>query len=650
MGHTRRSAGASGGSDRGTTGRDPWGSTEAEYARPVGDADATSSIARPRVLHTAYALVGGVVLWFTIATVYSSDRGLDLSDEGLYILAADPPSRTATWFTPWGWQTSLLLRLVGNDLARLRTLAVWLLVVLGGTLGWAIGQRVGARALAIVGAAGGPMLAASLLRTPGYNWVNLAGLLIGATGTIVATTLDGHHSDDNDDHHGKPRRRMHAAAALIALGVLCSTPAKPTSGPFLLIAAAALIVSCIGRRRTLRLAALVAAWAVAIVGLAVVTGTWPHNFASIILRSREWPVLHENQTLAGAVHDLLRTPKVAWHELRRLRIAAYLLIFTAAVTAALVRHRPNASLTMRCAPLALATIAAVGVAAPLPVLGGQGPAERFAWGGTVNAAVLLTAGAGLHLYTNWHGAERGTHRRSIAIAAFLVVLAFSYSFGSAIGVYHQTALAVVLLWLAAGVLTAATAQKVRSVAVAMIAIASTVMLVSNLVDSRNHPFRNVGLARQTTPIELGTHGAELVVDEGTASFVTRFGVSAAAGGWCAGTPLIGLSGQWSTTLSYALGARVPETLMITTPGYDAAVAVGAYTMRSLRTPRWHDAWLITSDPSTDGPKVAAQVRALLDQLPADVNRTFPADYTLVTDVDGIQLWRPTGAATACGTR
>ena len=620
--------------------------TEAEYARPVGDANATSSIARQRVLHTVYALVGGVVLWLTIATVYSSDRGLDFSDEGLYILAADPPSRMATWFTPWGWQTSLLLRLVGNDLARLRTLAVWLLVALGGTLGWAIGRRVGARALAIVGATGGPMLAASLLRTPGYNWVNLAGLLIGATGTIVATTLAAAEANDNEH----TRRRMHAAAALIAPGVLCSTPAKPTSGPFLLIAAAALIVFCIGWRRTLRLAAFVAAWAVAIVGVAVVSGTWPHNFASIILRSRDWPVLHENQTLGGAVHDLLRTPKVAWHELRRLRIAAYLLIFTASVTAALVRRRPNATLTTRCAPLGLATIAAVGVAVPLPVLGGQGPAERFAWGGTVNAAVLLTAGAGLHLYTNWRGAERGTHRRSIAIAAFLVVLAFSYSFGSAIGVYHQTALAVVLLWLAAGVLTTATPPKVRSVAVAMIAIASTVMLVSNLVDSRNHPFRNVGLARQTTPIGLGTHGAGLLVDEGTASFVKRFDVSAAAGGWCAGTPLIGLSGQWSTTLSYVLGARVPETLMITTPGYDAAVTVGAYTMRSLRTPRWHDAWLITSDPSTDSPKVAAQVRALLDQLPADVNRTFPADYALVTDVDGIQLWRPTGAATACGTR
>jgi hypothetical protein len=44
--------------------------------------------------------------------------------------------------------------------------------------------------LALVGALGAPLLTSSFLRTPGYNWVNLVGLLIATSGAVLAVMLD----------------------------------------------------------------------------------------------------------------------------------------------------------------------------------------------------------------------------------------------------------------------------------------------------------------------------------------------------------------------------------------------------------------------------------------------------------------------------
>ncbi len=589
----------------------------------------------------------GALLWPLVAWAFSSDRGLDFQDEGLYLLAADPPSKTSGWVTPFGWSTAPFFRLVGHSIADFRTLGVWLAIAVGAALGWVLGRwvahdtpdhrwrlwcRVG---LALIGAAGAPFYASSLLRTPNYNWVNLIGLTVGGIGTVVALHLP--------EATLTRSRTAHGSAALLALGACFAVPSKPTSGVFLLVAAGAVVLRRLDRRRALQFAALVTGWGVGVVAVAVVSGLWPVSFLSTLWRSTSFPPLHPNQTIGGALKDVLRTPKVAAQSLRQLTTASKALVGLA-IGAALVLRRRGAPWWVRCAPLALTVVAAIGTEVPWPLLGGTSPAFRFAWVGTANADTLLLLGAALHLFVNWRHTAPADRRRAVEIAAFTLVLAMAFSFGSAMGVYHQMGLATALLWLAAAAVVALTSVGTQQLAqlapITLLSVAALLMVGGNTLDSRHHPFGNLEVADQTTPVRIGAHDAPLLVDADTATFVEAVRTQARAAGFCNGTPLIGMAWSWSSTVPFMIGAKVPDELLLTLFGYENAPKVLDVTMRFVRGPVWRDAWVLTTDPATIEPRQAAELRAALDRLPAANGRHFPDDYRLATDVDGTQLWRP----------
>jgi hypothetical protein len=287
---------------------------------------------------------------------------------------------------------------------------------------------------------------------------------------------------------------------------------------------------------------------------------------------------------------------------------------------------------------------------PWPVLGGNSPAFRFAWVGTANAATLLLLAAALHLFVNWRFTESADRRRSIEIAVFTLVLTIGFSFGSAMGVYHQMGLASSLLWLAAAVVIALTsigrAGLARLTPIGVVAVAAVLMVAGNTIDSRHHPFGNLDVADQTTPVTIGRHDTPLLVDADTATFVDALRTDARSAGFCNGTPLIGMAWSWSSTVPYMIGAKVPDELLLTLFGYDKAPAVLDMTMRFVRGPVWRDAWVLTTDMSTLEPAQAAELRAALDRLPSAIGRTFPTDYRRVMDVDGTQLWRPANITAA----
>ena len=57
-------------------------------------------------------VIGSAIAWWVLGLLLASDRGLDLSDEGLYLLAANPPTAHAAWGFPWGWNLRPLFQLV----------------------------------------------------------------------------------------------------------------------------------------------------------------------------------------------------------------------------------------------------------------------------------------------------------------------------------------------------------------------------------------------------------------------------------------------------------------------------------------------------------------------------------------------------------
>lgn len=615
--------------------------------RPVGD-----RTARRTATATVGVVASAMVLWAVLAWAFANDRGIGFQDEGLYLLAADPPSPTAGWVTPFGWHTAPFFELVGHDIGRFRTLGLWLLVLAGALLGHTVARRIVGDAddrapratrvgTAAIGALGAPLLTSGFLRTPGYNWVNLLGLMLATTGAVLASTVS------TGTTSLWRSRRLHVALALLTLGVWFTVPAKPSSAPLFLLAATAFLAPQF-RRRTGTVALMTVAWSAAWTTFGLLLGWWPSNFLEVLQRSADFPPLDRNQTLPGAFRDVLRTPKVAWQYLTDLRPATLALVAVAAVLAAVASRRQGPHAVLRMAPLTLVCVAAVGTAAPWPLLGLPEPFVRFDWYGTTNAGLLLFVGALLHLLANRDAVDRVALRAALAITGLSAVAVVAFGFGSAMGIYPQAALASTLVWCAAAaVASAAGGSRRRASTMAVLVLAGAALLATNIVASRQQPFDGTTLlapiGQQTEPAVIGPHDATVMVDAGTHQVLDELRNSATASGFCPGTPLIGLVWQWTSTTAYAVRAEVPEHLILTIFGYPAAADVLDVTMQDLEVPKWRDAWVATTDPTALEAADAAALREALDRLPGSVGRAFPDDYVLGFTVDDLQFWRPLGA-------
>ena len=154
-----------------------------------------------------------------------------------------------------------------------------------------------------------------------------------------------------------------------------TVPAKPSSAPLFFVTAAVFLAVHLGRRIG-SFALITCGWGVGWTAFGVLAGWWPTSFLSVLRSAAEFPPLHENQTIGGAFKDVLRTPKVAWHDLSLLRPAAIVLVVVAASIAPLAFRRGQSSRALRLAPLGLCTLAAVGTAVPWPLLGEPNPPVR----------------------------------------------------------------------------------------------------------------------------------------------------------------------------------------------------------------------------------------------------------------------------------
>lgn len=227
--------------------------------------------------------------WVVVDVLLASDRGVDLTDESLYLLDADPPRPYDAFGFPYGWMTGPLFRAVDGDIARFRTLGGVLLVLATGLLAHhalrfadartGIASSTGTRLshALVVGSIGTTGLlyyvGLPLLRTPSYNWLNLVGILVSLSGVFLAC---------------RSGKRI-PAASLIAVGMFLAMHAKPTT-PFLLAAASMpLLARTLGARATLRLVGATIGIGGALATVAWFSPLWPMDPLTPFLRGVRIP-------------------------------------------------------------------------------------------------------------------------------------------------------------------------------------------------------------------------------------------------------------------------------------------------------------------------------------------------------------------------
>lgn len=617
---------------------------------PQTDRGALRPAWQRRGVAVAAVAAGLVVLWVVLGHVLGSARGLDLSDEGLYLLAADPPSLQAAWGFPFGWHTRPLFWAVGYDIATFRTLGALVLVLCSGWLGWVaarvvIQQRPGAWsprarsfavAAAAAGGAGSLIYYSSMLRTPSYNWLNIVGVVVSAATALIVVGR-GRSAD------GRSRLVRLLPAAVSSLVLFATFPAKPTTLPIMLALTTLLLVVGCGWRR----AAGWAAWNLALLPvwlvLAIATRVWPTDFLHVFRLALQMPAPDPLQTGGSAVRSALLLPRDAVAGFAGIADRPALLLIAGLIVLAVPVTMHRRWLVVRLGGFAMCVLAAIAVAGvPVRVLSPNGQALGLAHAPLMTATVIVLVGAvllGLRLGATGEGAA---HRRlRWSTVAFVALLSVVFSFGSGNGIYPQAAVASGLVLLAA--LLAVARPRIghdRLIAGIAVLAATALFAAAAIASGWRYPYRSAPLTEQQVSTVIGDHGARLQLDPALAATITGLQERGGAEGWKPGTPLVDVSYTWNPAVAAALGARVPDFLQLTIFGYSAAHDITAFHLTEpyLDFP-FHDTWLLTTRDSVLDAGAQSAVAFTMERLSAVTGRAFPASYSCVASGQFV-LWRP----------
>ena len=242
-----------------------------------------------------------------IATKY----GIADKDEGLYLLAADPPNNSAAWSFPWGWHTKFIFELTSFNLSTFRAVGATILVLLCTFFVREVfrfhhnivsnsikNDKIINFSIVIIGLSFAVIFYGSFVfRTPGYNWVTYVGTLLSCTGLIKQL---------NRPSVSESKNRYSGAAALFAAGLFFTTPAKPSTPIFLMLIS---IFCMLMDKRSAKkwVLASISYYGIFVI-IALILHIWPRNFISILLRAFESPVVDNDQSITGALLNILKTP------------------------------------------------------------------------------------------------------------------------------------------------------------------------------------------------------------------------------------------------------------------------------------------------------------------------------------------------------
>jgi len=613
--------------------------TAAAIGRTLGRAAGTA--ARAAAVLGAWA---GLVVPLA-ALLRDAGRGLDLTDESHYLLAARPWASTSAFNGVFGWYLGPLSRVLGDDVGRLRVFAVLALVV--AALWLARCTRLAAEALGggtwpgwLRRAAPAGFAAAALswhvlfLRTPGYGWFAVTGLVLVTAGVVLLVA---------DPPWGGVREV--AVPLSLGAGLLVTAVGKLSTGAaavLLALAAAvvAVVVAAAARSRPGGVQRACARFGGALV--VVAAGLMVH-LTLVADAGATRLALSRAATVAGAVDPAhYRTSEVpgavaagaaeiAGLHGTGLGVLALLpllglLPVPARLRAAVSRRRgPARPRVLLCVP---------GFALPvLPLVS----AYREAGVHLPLAAVpVLVAGATavVHAVVSVLRRQAGPRVPLLGLLCAVPVLAYPLGTNNSYLVFATGGAAPLL----AGITVCCWAGRGRGRAgLVALVVAGSVLVAAVVVPAARErmPYRTLPLEQQTVPVDMVAGEPPVLVDPRTADWALGLRSAAVADGWRPGTPLLDMS--WRPAAVLVLDGRAPGALLPSFPRLSTRAASAVAALRAEPDPaRWRTAWLLVPRRHPEATREAVAV----------VGRRFPQDYRLVVAVtspfDGQQqqLWRP----------
>jgi hypothetical protein len=579
---------------------------------------------------TAVAAVSALLsAAFLCALIRLCGTGVDLTDESYYLLFISNPRDYGFTVTQFGYLYGPLLSLLGGDLHLLR--AVGALTLWGASLmlfALLLSRHTGLDKRLRVPLAYGAAAAVApfytlWIPTPGYNSLNLLGLMVTASGLIL-TLPPPPGGNGGGDLEDTPGPRFPGWLLTGAGGWLCFMAKPPTA---LALACLVLLWSIVSGWRAVRAAVLAAGTALAL----LLVSAWLIDGSPQAFMARYAAALADSRASgAGAEYSLLASLRLgdvlrdAGKTLPASAAALFLCGFLIASTSAARSARPYAILLGSCAAGFAGSLALDQAGWRLSPLQGWAPLALLA-GCLARKAVSLASGAGgrehdgvrgghgepdgqdgqadrdsrddrdsrgSRDYRDSHGAFGGA-----ASAFLLLLLPLAYGLGSN-NALPYSAPAASVFFLAAFLALARPGGRPSGHGHARLVTGAVVvtqlLALSGLAASWGHPYRQPdALWRQGVEAPLRAGDAAMTLSMPQATLLASVQALAARAGMPPGTPVIDLTGRNPGAVYAASGRTFASPFMVA--GYDWSDATARAILRRTPCSALARAWAVVTD-------------------------------------------------------
>ena len=579
-----------------------------------------------------------------IATKY----GIADKDEGLYLLAADPPNNSAAWSFPWGWHTKFIFELTSFNLSTFRAVGATILVLFSIFFVREVfrfhhkivrnslkNDKIINFTIVIIGLSFAVIFYGSFVfRTPGYNWVTYVGTLLSCTGLMKQLN---YHSSNEQKYWNS------SAAALFAVGLFFTTPAKPSTPIFLMLIS---ILFMLMDKQSVKkwVLASISYYGIFVI-MALIFHVWPRNFISILVRAFESPVVDNDQTITGALLNILKTPSYISGNIRSSPLVVNISIVVLIIILVFFLKKNKTVALYILYPVFLVCI----------FLTSGISFQSIQFLQTTNIAIsiyklstallmLLTINAIILWFSYLSGMKKldTIDRRFVFSILLCVAMPFVSAFGSAHGILNMGSLFSAPLLLATVLLSFLILDpKIRIFLIRNNLAFAFCLTLAISIQSYQHPWGISPPLQNTEILTFAQHDDEIYVDKAFATEVKELKRKLVDSGWKNNQSLLGVNWHVASTIPYILGARPPNSLMLTIYGFDNAFETLNYNLSDKFDPYpYEEAWIMTTSITKLTPTAKIEIRKTLDTLETKTFRKFPADYSFVTQSMEIEFWKP----------
>ena len=594
------------------------------------------------------------VLFLALSNIIAPQKGMDFSDEGHYLLSADPSKLSDAWGWPYGWNLHLLFRISGYSISNFRMYGFVLLLLATYRFSKKLCEllienqnnrlnKFEQILFQILVTSSSVLFYSGFLRSPNYNWLNLVGMTLFLAG-IFGLIIQLNESVSQKKQEWKCKTEM-------ALGLFIALPAKPSTYGFGMISLFLCIFILKNLNRAIQISVQVTLIVVSFISLSLLTGFWPTTILNQIAQIIKMPPLAPNHSLTGAIQDLGTTP---FKLIRAISLMPEIKIVILALFIALILNISKIKGFERYRIFAVIFwIVVITISFHFFEMRKINISTNSDFNWIENTLISKSLILLILIFSFYKPIKFPKIFQSkqkiipISRISFLIYLSLlialtALGFGSSVGILGKLTLGASFLMaiLATQIVTKVDQRKSQQFYLVGLNLFTLFITVTVILGSYMNPYRSQSLSEMNHQTLIGNHNSTILLDRTTSFRISGMRQKASEEGFQKTTPVINLTYPAEVGAGYVLGGRLSPTIHFVMFGYPNSIQQAEYLFsKSAERFDFQNAWILKSTDSFYKKDILTFKRVMKD-VGEQSKRKFPEKYILVYQDTIYELWKP----------